>query len=450
MATCLDVDKLLAVQIDSMSSYLGYSHILSELYSNPNVWDLYTHLKKTNRRIQSSKNNCRFNDLKKAKCGLSYNLSVLKQRSDIERHGEDSKTDVKRDRLIADDHHITDDTIESMNSSQLPELRRVFRALDKELYKCSSPRNKNQDVLISPPPSTIDVTLKALWRHRHPLDLRHEQERKSLQESEKISLFPNIQHQSLDSIRIPSSYLTESSPRIPSALEKVLKNSSATYNTRQKQQYYKEQSLRRAKLNHINNISNVATQRLRLKNCGHSASSSHKLRYEASKQRPGSMIVLDIRPETKPHVMFNKLDVSYSPSRESTTPRVKMSLTKLRASIKKGPYLSMAPTMAYHPPSLPESSLKYLISSNERELSPVPPPCNSPVYQKTSSVKPESKTRQEYKTGYENKPTAFTPSATTTIPSTSHSNPTVETRVVFGKSSYINERSPVVIPTGGY
>ena len=81
-------DKLLAVKVDSMSSYLGYSHIMSELYCNPNVWELYTHLKKTNKCHGTQKNGtkCRFNDLRNAKCDLDYNLNVLRQRSDSDRN----------------------------------------------------------------------------------------------------------------------------------------------------------------------------------------------------------------------------------------------------------------------------------------------------------------------------------------------------------------------------
>ena len=87
MASVINFEKLLAVKDTSMSSYLGYTHILSELYSNPNVWDLYTHLKRTNKRYGAaySSPNCRFNDLRKAKCGLDYNLSLLKQKADGEK-----------------------------------------------------------------------------------------------------------------------------------------------------------------------------------------------------------------------------------------------------------------------------------------------------------------------------------------------------------------------------
>ena len=84
MATIINFEKLLAIKVDNMSSYLGYSHILSELYSNPNVWDLYTHLKRTNKPARSSPS-CRFNDLKNAKYGLDYNLTLLKQRSNVEK-----------------------------------------------------------------------------------------------------------------------------------------------------------------------------------------------------------------------------------------------------------------------------------------------------------------------------------------------------------------------------
>ena len=245
---------------------------------------------------------------------------------------------------------------------------------------------------------------QSLWRHRHPLELKAERDNQ-LQKSRDtptrygVNMLPDIR-QSLDSIRLPSASLVSPEKRSATALEKVLRNNSATYSMRQREQKNKEISLKRAKITKLNSMSNMATQRLRLLNCSTSSSShmrnrrdtgmisnnggrgQHPIHEDIPKyQNDERLMYLDIRPETRQHVTFHEPQTprQFSAQVDNRQQPVRMSLSKLRSSLKKGPYLSMSPSLAYQQHT--RSNQRLSLSDSALDVQDTTSaPCNSPCH----------------------------------------------------------------------